>query len=110
MSAELTSAATGHGTRYMSSEAAIAFIAYAYERGFWIQSMEAFECDAQHEYLDLRYSIKGLTSVEQKADSSRLSEIARERVLSSSVEPNSYRFKLWVDSFNTPETGNPSPR
>lgn len=110
MGAELASAATGRGTSYLPSETAIAFIDYAIERGAWIQSMEAFECDDQHEYLDLRYSIKGLTAEEQTTDRSRISEISRDRVSSALAAPNPYRFKLWAAPLNIPETGNPSPR
>ena len=98
MQADFEAAKTGSGTRGLSPQEALSLLEYCFQRGWFFQSVEAFEVKDEREILDLRYSLLGLCLEERSA--SNLGEhkiVAESKIKRSIATRNDFIFQIWID-------------
>ena len=95
---DIEQALTGKGTRQLSLGEALSFLDFLTERGWAIQSMEAFEVKDGKSYPDFRYAILGLTKAELSPKSAKdLYNIAKNTFTKANNDTGKIEFIVWID-------------
>ncbi len=104
--ADFEAAQTGKGSRLMRAHEALALLDYCHARGWFFQSVEAFEVEGERERPNLAHSILGLMADERRAISlSDHRDVAEAKIRRALNDPHRIDFQVWIDEVDAAPLG-----
>ncbi|MGK0266926.1 MAG: hypothetical protein ACI82N_001179, partial [Maricaulis sp.] len=104
--ADFEAAQTGKGSRLLRAHEALALLDYCHARGWFFQSVGAFEVEGETERSNLAHSVLGLTADERRAVSlSDHRDIAEAKIRRALNDPHRIDFQVWIDEVDAAPLG-----